>query len=223
MKVINVAIISGVLFSSSLFSQNSADMQKEQIHVKITKDIPHVNLYHLGNEIRVNRIQDTENILTDDYVKVARECPPFCIHPMKVHPDIKTVGEIEFMSFIKNKVQKNQGVLVDARLKRWYELETIPSALNIPYPLIERAKKSKIAKIFTLLGMSIDKGSKWDFSNAKELAIFDNGVWCDQSRRLINGLLKYGYPADKIFYYRDAFQGWKILGLTTVVQKEIKK
>ena len=223
MKVINVAIASGVLFSSSLFSQNSVDMQKEQIHVKITKDIPYVNLYHLGNEVRVQRIQDTENILTDDYVKVARECPPFCIHPMKVHPDIKTVGEVELMSFIKNKVEKAQGVIVDARLKRWHEIETIPSAANIPYPVMERAKKSKIAKIFTLLGMNIVKDGKWNFEKAKELTIFDNGIWCDQSRRLINGLLKYGYPADKIFYYRDGFQGWKILGLTTVVQKEINK
>jgi len=221
MKVINVAIASGVLFSSSLFSQNSVDMQKEQIHVKITKDIPYVNLYHLGNEVRVQRIQDTENILTDDYVKVARECPPFCIHPMKVHPDIKTVGEVELMSFIKNKVEKAQGVIVDARLKRWHEIETIPSAANIPYPVMERAKKSKIAKIFTLLGMNIVKDGKWNFEKA--LTIFDNGIWCDQSRRLINGLLKYGYPADKIFYYRDGFQGWKILGLTTVVQKEINK
>ncbi len=223
MKVINVAIISGVLFSNSLFSQDSADMQKEPIHVKITQDIPYIDLYHLGNKVRVQRIQDTENILTDDYVKVARECPPFCIHPMKVHPDIKTVGEVEFMKFIKEKVGTAQGVIVDARLKRWHEIETIPSAINIPYPLIERAKKSKIAKIFTLLGMSIDKNSKWNFENAKELTIFCNGVWCDQSRRLIYGLLKNGYPANKISYYRDGFQGWKILGLTTVVQKEINK
>jgi hypothetical protein len=39
----------------------------------------------------------------------------------------------------------------------------------------------------------------------------------------MSGLLKYNYPKDKIAYYRSGFQGWKLLGLTTVVHKEIKK
>ena len=88
---------------------------------------------------------------------------------------------------------------------------------------MEAGSKEVAKKVFTLLGMIVNKDGSWNFSKAKELEIFDNGVWCDQSRRLIDGMLKYGYPSDKMYYYRSGFQGWKLLGLTTVVNKENKR
>jgi hypothetical protein len=45
-------------------------------------------------------------------------------------------------------------------------------------------------------------------------------MWCGQSPTSINALLKFGYPADKIKYYRDGIQGWAILGLTLVSGKK---
>jgi len=66
------------------------------------------------------------------------------------------------------------------------------------------------------------KDGTWDGSNAKELAIFDNGAWCKQATLFANKLLKYNYPKDKIVYYREGLQGWKLLGLTTVVHKVIE-
>jgi len=41
--------------------------------------------------------------------------------------------------------------------------------------------------------------------------------------RLIDSMIKHGYPKEKMFYYRSGFEGWKLLGLTTIVHKEIKK
>jgi hypothetical protein len=195
----------------------------ENVVVKITEDIPYLTVTHLGQEIKVARIQDTNNILTDDYTKTSRECPPFCIHPTKINDDIKTVAEVEMANFLKTKVKADKGKVIDARLKSWYELETIPSAINIPYTVIQSANKKTVEKIFKILGMKVKKSGQWDFKDAQELAIFDNGVWCEQSDHLISALLKNGYPADKILYYRSGFQGWKLLGLTTVVQKENKK
>ena len=32
----------------------------------------------------------------------------------------------------------------------------------------------------------------------------------------IKAMLREGYPADKIFYYRGGMQAWHILGLTVV-------
>jgi len=57
----------------------------------------------------------------------------------------------------------------------------------------------------------------WDFSNAKTLVMYCNGMWCGQSPRNIMTLTKFGYPAHKIKWYRGGMQNWEALGLTTVV------
>jgi len=115
--------------------------------------------------------------------------------------------------------------LIDARLKSWYEAETIPGAVNIPFKIVNSKNKKVIDELFTLLGVKIKADGSYDFSNAKELAVFCNGVWCGQSPHFIRGIIKHGYPAGKIYYYRSGFQGWKLLGLTTVIHKanEAKK
>jgi len=195
----------------------------ENITVKITKDIPYVYTTDSGKTVKVERIQDTSYRLTDDYTKTSRPCPPFCVQPTHVFPGIKTVGELEILKFMQTEVAHSTGVIIDARLKSWFELETIPSAINIPFPIMQNATKQKAKKIFTLLGMTIDSDGTWNFSKAKHLMVFCNGVWCGQSHHLISGLLKYHYPKDKIQYYRAGFQGWKLLGLTSIVHKEIKK
>jgi rhodanese-related sulfurtransferase len=211
--LITVMVLVGLLGSSLCAGE-------DEVLVKITEDIPYLYVNHMGQKVKVARIQDTTNRLTDDYTKTSRSCPPFCIHPTQVNKNIKTIAEVEMANFLKEKVNSGKGLVIDARLKSWYELETIPSAINIPYSVMESGDKKMISKVFRLLGMKVAKDGSWDFSKAKELAIFCNGVWCDQSHRLIDGMLKYGYPAEKMYYYRSGFQGWKLLGLTTVVQKE---
>jgi len=215
MYIFKNLIILGFIFAGSLFA-------KENVVVKITEDIPYLYVTHMGQKIKVARIQDTNNVLTDDYTKTSRECPPFCIHPIKFNDEIKTIAEVEIVNFLKDKVPSQKGLLIDARLKSWYELETIPSAINIPYTVIQSADKKVAQKMFSLLGMKVEKSGTWNFDDAKELAVFDNGIWCEQSHHFIEGMLKFGYPTEKFFYYRSGFQGWKLLGLTTVIQKENK-
>jgi len=191
--------------------------------VKITKDIASVQTKDSGREVTIERVQDTNNKLTDDYTKTSRACPPFCIQPTHVAEGVNNVEELEIFDFMNDQVAKQVGVVIDARLKRWFELETIPGAINIPFPVVQNAKKAKVERIFKLLGMKVKPDGSWDFSNAKEMVIFDNGVWCEQAKHLIDGMLKFNYPKEKLHYYRSGFQGWKLLGLTTVVHKEIKK
>jgi rhodanese-related sulfurtransferase len=197
--------------------------QNEQIPVKITSDIPYVMTKDSGQDIKIQRIQDTDNRLTDDYTKTSRACPPFCIQPTKVADGIKNVEEVELINFMKTKIPNKKGILIDARLKSWYEIETIPSAINIPFPVIKNASKAKAERIFKLLGMKIKADGTRDFSEAKEIVVFCNGVWCEQTKNFIEGMLKHNYPKEKLSYYRSGFQGWKLLGLTTVVHKEINK
>ena len=210
-----------VLFSVALLSVMS--VYADDTKVKITKKVSSITVNHLGQKVVIKRIQDPYHVLSDDYTKTSRACPPFCIHPMKVAPGVKTIGEVELVDFFKNEINKDKAILVDARLPDWYKVETIPAAINIPFTLLEDADPQTVDAVFSSLGAK-KVGGKWDFSHAKDLVIFCNGVWDDQSTRLIKSFLKYGYPAKKIAYYRDGFQGWKLLGLTTVImeKKEVK-
>ncbi|MCK5854398.1 MAG: rhodanese-like domain-containing protein [Sulfurovaceae bacterium] len=205
----------------SLFS--TMLMAEEITKVKITKDIPYAYTSDSGKKIKIERIQDTDNKLTDDYTKTSRPCPPFCIQPTKIDPEIRNIAELELILFMQNEVKNKTGIIIDARLKRWYEVETIPSAINIPFPVMQNASKAKAQKIFKLLGMTVRADGSWDFSKAKILAVFCNGVWCEQTAHFMKGILKHNYPKDKLSYYRSGFQGWKLLGITTIVHKEIKQ
>jgi rhodanese-related sulfurtransferase len=185
-----------LLLSLSLFGE-------DKTLIKISKDLAYFYTLDHGQKIKVMRIQDPENRLSDDFTKTSRECPPFCIHPIKVADGVETIGELEFIKLMQDK----DTLIIDARLKSWYKLETIPGAINIPYNIFEKKDKTQAKKIIKAL-------------NNKNLAIFCNGIWCDQSPRLIKNLIDLGYPANKLKYYRNGFQGWKLLGLTTVVLKE---
>jgi len=208
-----------VLVAMALIGMLSA---KENVVVKITKDIPYININDSGVNVTIKRIQDTANRLTDDFVKTSRLCPPHCIQPVKLKNGVKTVGELELIDFIKNKVYKKKGILVDARLKNFYVLETIPGAINIPFTIAQVKSKKITDSLFKALGAKVNADGSYDFTNAKDLAIFCSGLWCGASVKLINNLVAKGYPKDKIVWYRGGLQAWKILGLTTVVHKAIE-
>jgi len=206
-----------------LFSTFSlAEIKTESLAVKITDSISSIKTKDSGKIVKIMRVQDSKNLLSDDYTKTSRQCPPFCIQPTKINKDIKNIAELEVLNFIKNKVSAHKGILVDSRLRSWFELETIPSAINIPYTAVENKSKKKTKALFKALGMRVEPDGKWNFSNVKELLIFDNGIWCEQAQHFVDGILKNNYPTDKILYYRAGFQGWKLLGFTTIVHKEIK-
>jgi len=214
-KLLILSLLAGLLLAKT--------PEKDNYLVGITDRLSHIITQDSGQKVKIERIQDVGNILTDDFTKTSRECPPFCIQPTKIDKNIENIGEVELIKFINTKISSHQGILVDTRLKSWFELETIPSAINLPFSVIERADKKKMEIIFKILGMKVKKDGTWDFSTAKELAIFDNGVWCGQVTHFVPNMLKYGYPTDKIYYYREGLQGWKLVGLTTLVHKEILK
>jgi rhodanese-related sulfurtransferase len=183
--------------------------------VKITPDIAYIYVYHKGKAVKVHRIQDTKNKLTGEYAKVYR--PGKSIQPIKMHKDVQTIGEVEILNFMKRKVNKKKGLLVDLRPKVDYKKESIPSAVNIPARVKDNtAKLEKILKIF---GAKRNADGTLDTSNVQEVAFYCNGLWCDKSSEFIQKFLDLGYPADKLLYYRGGFQMWKILGFTTVTNK----
>ncbi len=208
------------------------------LEVKITSNIASVDTTHNGKMVKIQRIQDQNHTLTGGYTKTSRKCPPFCVQPLHVAPGVTTVGEVELLDFVKTKLNKGTGVLVDARTPSWYKKGTIPGSINIPFTTFGKksstlVKTSGLAKLGVTLRDESDQGSfveqmksifsggedneeslRWNFSGAKNVLLWCNGIWCGQSPRAIKGLLFLGYPADKIFYYRGGMQAWQSLGLT---------
>ena len=194
--------------------------QTMALEVQITPDIVSVDAIHNGKEITIRRNQDTTNMVNADYAKTSRKCPPFCIQPMQIAPGVETLGEIEVLRYIK--MQSNGDVsmmLIDSRTPDWVAKGTIPGAVNIPWTKLSidaGADPFSIAELMQDRFGVIEQEGLWNFSKAKTLVLFCNGMWCGQSPKNIRILLKFGYPAEKIKWYRGGMQSWEILGLSTV-------
>jgi rhodanese-related sulfurtransferase len=219
----------------------TADAKRaDELTVKLSAEKPFTHVMHEGQSIRVQRIQDPEYQLNGYYAKTARKCPPFCLQPMQVDPRVDTIGEIELFDFMEGKLRDKTGLLIDARTAEWFNRGTIPGSINIPFTHLSKPGTAEMEKALLRFGVRPrvnvgaislkleelgllgdgDKTEKWDFSNAKQLVLWCNGPECGQSPRAIKGLLKVGYPADKIAYYRGGMQLWQLWGLTTVVPGE---
>ncbi len=186
------------------------------IEVNIKKGLPFVYVDVNGESVKIERIQDTNNKLKNSYTKTSRQAPPFTIQPFQPIKGIETVSELDVIDFISKDVNNNTGILVDARMPKWYQVGTIPGAINIPFSILSiKGSNPFINQIFELFHATNKKG-KWDFSNAQTIMIFDNGPWCQQGVRAMKSLVKLGYPKSKIKYYRGGMQYWQILGLTTI-------
>jgi rhodanese-related sulfurtransferase len=141
------------------------------------------------------------------------------IAPSKIHPDIATVGEYEVLEFMKKAQTDKSLLLIDARLPNWYEQLTIPTAINLPFPNFDKAKNpAEFGDVLEAIGVS-QKMGVYDFSNAKTLMLFCNASWCPQSTWAMENLLKIGFPAKKLNWYRGGLEDWTLLNLTTVVPK----
>jgi rhodanese-related sulfurtransferase len=201
-----------ILFYVSIFVLVAGQYDK----VKITPDISSIYVYHKGKAVKVHRIQDTTHKITGEYAKQYR--PNKDIQPIKMHKDIRTIGEVELLQFMQDKGNNAQGTLIDVRTKNDYRKESIPSAVNIPAEVMHRPEK--MTKIIEIFGAKYLSPGQLDTSNAVDLVVYCHGLWCSKSSEFIHVLLDMGYPAEKIFYYRGGFQMWKILGFTTVTNEE---
>jgi rhodanese-related sulfurtransferase len=139
------------------------------------------------------------------------------LSPINMGHGIETYGEIEVINFIKKAQNDENMMLIDARMINWNMINTIPSSINIPFKELDpKLSPDDIDDTLEELGVTKENG-KYNFTNAKTLTLFCNGAWCLQSTWAIENLLKLGYPADKLKWYRAGMYGWSLAGLTTVV------
>ncbi|MBU0594191.1 MAG: rhodanese-like domain-containing protein [Pseudomonadota bacterium] len=189
------------------------------LDVNITADMPTLEVMHNGQKVAIQRNQNQDNNINPAFGKTSRKCPPFCIQPGELAPGVDTIGELEVLHYLKKMSDGDKSIMViDSRTPDWAAKGTIPGAVNIPWDKLNIGKSDPITVQEILekqLGAKQSEGF-WNFSNAKTLVMFCNGSWCGQSPTNIRGLLKIGYPADKIKWYRGGMQDWEMLGLTTV-------
>lgn len=216
MKIIslNIFVILTMLFAIG---------QVHALDVQITAEIPSVDVVNNGEKVTIMRNQDTSNTINPDFAKTSRNCPPYCINPIKIAEGVETLGELEMIQYLKMKSNGNETVLViDSRTSDSFAMGTIPGSINIPWKNLTISAGADPFTISDILQKQFgarEQEGLWDFSNAKTLVLFCNGMWCGQSPQNIYALLKFGYPAEKIKWYRGGMQNWEGLGLTTVKQK----
>ena len=210
--------------------------QAENKPVGITGSLSSVTVMHEGAGVELMREQNNANTITQDFALTSRPCPPFCIQPMVFAPGVDTLGELEVIDHLV-RMQAGENILViDSRTPNWVAKGTIPGAVNISWVDLTPAKGATTEGIMDVMLNQMDVAligdvdefevdeaivngnveDVFDYSNAKTLVLFCNGMWCGQSPASMKTLLSFGYPANKIKWFRGGMQTWEVLGLTTV-------
>jgi rhodanese-related sulfurtransferase len=218
MTAIKTLFSATVLYAAVLFSAGA--LAAGEMTVKITPDIAAVEVVHNGKKITIQRNQDENHTVNPDFAKTSRKCPPFCVQPYSLAAGVETIGELEVLDYLSRIGKGDTSVLViDSRTPDWVKKGTIPGSVNIPWTSLnpsQGADPMSIAEILENQFGAVHQEDLWDFSKVKTLVLFCNGMWCGQSPNNIQTLLRFGYPAGKIKWYRGGMQDWEILGLTTV-------
>ena len=205
--------------ASALFACLALPLGTQALEVNITADLPAVEVMHAGQKVTITRNQNQANTINPDFAKTSRQCPPYCIQPSVLAPGVETIGELEVLHYLKKMNDGDRNiVVVDSRTPDWVAKGTIPGSINIPWTQLNIGQSDPIT-VEDLLGAHLNvknQGGFYMFDKARTVVMFCNGAWCGQSPTNIKGLLKIGYPADKIKWYRGGMQDWEMLGLTTV-------
>lgn len=125
------------------------------------------------------------------------------LQPMVPVPGVVPVGEVEVLDALNDESFR----VVDMRTVEWRVKSTIPGSIHIPY--------TEVADRLDELGCA-KPADKWDCSAALKVVAFCNGPACPQSPTAIRAMVREGFPAEKIHYYRGGMQDWIVLGLSTV-------
>ncbi len=205
--------------SAALPADLPAPGESSALEVNISGDLASVAVMHHGHMVTIMRNQDQGNSINPEFARTSRKCPPFCIQPSELAPGVKTIAELEVLRFLKQISDGDASILViDSRTSAWVEKGIIPGTVNIPWDTLNIGKSDPVA-VQEILERQLGAKRRddfWNFDEVKTLALFCNGSWCGQSPTTIKGLLKIGYPAHKILWYRGGMQDWESLGLTTL-------
>lgn len=143
-----------------------------------------------------------------DLLEITRQMTPCAknkgfLQPLVPLKGVNPVTEIEMLQALNDK----KAIVVDMRVEEQFLEETIPHAINVPYTEAELRLDQ--------FGCTM-KGAAWECAKALKVYAFCNGPVCAQSPTAIEAMVRRGFPAEKIYYYRGGMLDWTALGLTTV-------
>jgi rhodanese-related sulfurtransferase len=224
MRLLGILLLFGIFsFAESLKELQQLQFQDVAVthtykerskDVIITREIaPVCQKYHVTPETVHGEIYDKmESLCKRTLVTTLGKVQPFGIF------GLQTIGELEVLAHIKKTLKEpDKYVLADVRKEEWYDIITIPSAVNIPYPNIayDADFPEDHQKLLQTFNITYKEG-KYQFKDAKTAVIFCNGAWCAQSSKAIKELLAIGYPKEKLLWYRGGIQQWMNLSFTTI-------
>ena len=212
-----VTMVLGILLSLHCRAATAPD-----IAVKITPGLEGIMVEDASGPVQVQRNQDQTNEITPDFRRTSRKCPPFCIQPMHLPDGVETIGELEMLEYLQRAADGDDSILIiDSRGPSWRKRGTIPGSIGLHYKKLSRrsAEEPDIADILENQFGAKRTDELWNFRHAKTLVMFCNGAWCGQSPTNIRSLMRMGYPASRLKWYRGGMQTWETLGLTTVVSE----
>lgn len=181
--------------------------------VMISKDTKSVDIELNGDKFTIIRNQTIGNTISPLYETTHRGRP----QPMILAEGLETLGELEFIEYMKKAQTDASIVVVDTRTADWYEKLRIPGAINVPYNGFD--SKITATEIMEFeFNVKVKQDGSLDFTNAKTIVAYCNGNWCGQTPAMVKNvkysLLNMGYPVSKIKYYRGGMQAWTALGFT---------
>ncbi|CAC9657228.1 rhodanese-like domain-containing protein [bacterium endosymbiont of Bathymodiolus sp. 5 South] len=174
----------------------------------------------------ISRDQNNKATINPAFAKTSRPCPPFCIQPTNPFAPaaVDTVSELDVLYALRDISRGDKSkMVIDARTPIWTTAEkggTIKGSVNISYKKLNARAVAKdpdaVMEILTKKFGVTEQDGIFNFSRAKTLYLFCNGLWCGQSPAAIRALLSLGYPEHKLKYYRSGMNAWHSLGLSTV-------
>ena len=174
----------------------------------------------------ISRNQDNKATIHPAFAKTSRPCPPFCIQPTNpfAPANVETVSELDIIHAVRDMSKGDKSIMViDARTPVWTTAKkggTIKGAVNISFKKLDSKAVAKdpdaVIEILTSKFGVTEQDGIFNFTKAKTLYLFCNGLWCGQSPAAIRALLSLGYPENKLKYYRSGMNAWHSLGLSTV-------
>ena len=228
MNIKNVHAVPGLVLAGLFISASTLSVNATAADNKISPLVSTVEVKHDGETVVISRGHDQNATLPEIFQKTERGCPPFCVQPIVSVPGVDTVGELEVLDYLSRMSQGDNNIMVvDSRTPDWVMRGTIPGSVNIPWNKINTdvsgtfETANEVEGLVHILadefGADYDAAKDtWDFSDAKTLVLFCNGIWCPQSTANLKTLVKLGYPVYKLKWYRGGMQDWVSVGLTTV-------
>jgi hypothetical protein len=165
-----------------------------------------------GERIQIDRDNPDAGLLAVRFVSTGDACGAPCIAPMVVADGIPTFGETDVLQFLVDSVAGNKGLMVDARMPEGRAKGFIPGTVSLPFATMSEDNQFKNDILKALGAREFD--GVFNFADARELLIYDNGPSSDDAGNLVRNLLAAGYPTDKIRYYRGGMQVWSVLGFS---------